>query len=269
MRQIGIQPPASRGRLPWRPEDAQRVGAKLRFGNETRFFLNVSLGFDRTTDVRRDVFHLPAMGLWQIPAQFECLLANLHRLLASRPLKGRTVTIGTWSGWTDLIIAAHMQRLNPDSRHTTFDIRNHVSDCVVTLFEYHGVKRVRNGWFGGNESWRPLGLLSQYDGAYPAKWRVPVLDFCFVDGGHSYYHANRDFRTMRTACDLIAFHDIVNRDVGWREQPLLWRHLTNESHARFASEFEPTRCTQQPVKDGGQMGIGILSRKGIGIAPEE
>ncbi|EOD15121.1 hypothetical protein EMIHUDRAFT_246063 [Emiliania huxleyi CCMP1516] len=116
----------------------------------------------------------------------------------------------------------------------------------------------KNGWYGGKESWKPLGLLEQYDGAYPARWPEPVIDFCLIDGGHSYYLAKRDWLTMRTACRVVAFHDIVNHAVGMAEQPQLWKDLTNASHVRYAAEFTSTECTDQPGS-GALMGIGILT----------
>jgi len=123
------------------------------------------------------------------------------------------------------------------------------------------VRRAKNGWYGGKESWKPLGLLEQYDGAYPARWPEPVIDFCLIDGGHSYYLAKRDWLTMRTACRVVAFHDIVNHAVGMAEQPQLWKDLTNASHVRYAAEFTSTECTDQPGS-GALMGIGILTRRG-------
>ena len=262
VRQVGIQPFAPPKDTRWSHEESVRAGLAT-FGNETAHFVNLSLGFSRRADVRRDFFGLPAMGLWQVPAQFDCLLGRLRRIFhgrAAQRIARRTVTIGTWSGWTDLFVAAHLRRLSPSLAHTTYDVRGFASECIISLFKHYNVTRVRHGWYGGNESWEPLGLGSRYDGQYPAQWREPVIDFCFIDGGHSYYHAFRDFRTMRSACRVIAFHDIVNANVGWRQQPLLWKHLTNVSHENFASEFGNSNCTQQPVVGQHVMGLGILSR---------
>ena len=256
VRKIGIQPFS-------RKESSREINAaRAAFGGETAFFLNLSLGLHKASDVRQDAFQLPAMGLWQVPVQFECLLARLRPALQGK--SRRTVTIGTWSGWTDLVLAAYLKRMSPASHHTTFDIRPHVSECIISLLDAYNVTRVRNGWYGGKESWEPLGLGQAYNGSYPAKWPEPVLDFCFIDGGHSYYLAHRDFRTMQTGCRTVAFHDIVNKAVGWKEQPQLWKDLNNRDHSNYAGEFVASAtCTQQPSVNGAHMGIGILSRTDV------
>ena len=259
VREVGIQPALHKVRT----HDASVGAGRGEFGAESAYFLNYSMAWAPGVGVHIDPFGLPAMGLWQVPAQFECLIGRLAPLLRRRRIRrGRTATVGTWSGWTDLVLSAYIRRLGDgSSRHTTFDIHNFLSDCTLSLFEAHGVVRARHGWYGGNESWTALGLAAEWDGRYPAAWAAPVLDFCFIDGGHSYYLANRDFRTMRSGCSALAFHDIVNHRVGLSEQPRLWRDLTTRANAAYAAEFHAANCTQQPMPRGQNMGIGLLSRR--------
>lgn len=246
VRQVGIQPVEG-----------------FNMGGDMKFYLDRTTGLKRSSGVKRDAFGTPAMGMWQVPDQFACLLRHVRSVLGERVR--RTACVGTWSGWTDLILAAYLTQLNPRLKHHTFDVHNLVSNCPAKLLDHYGVKRVHNGWYGGKESWAPLGLMDQYDGAYPARWRAPVLDFCLIDGGHSYSLANRDFKTMRTACRVIAFHDIVSSKVGKTEQPQLWKDLTNSSHTKYAHEFSSSNCTQMPLDWGLRphdvMGFGILTRK--------
>ena len=84
-----------------------------------------------------------------------------------------------------------------------------------------------------------------------------------IDGGHSYRLASRDFKTLRSACRIIAFHDIVNRPrVGVDAVPRLWKDLTDPQSEHFAHEFGSEMCTHQPkFSDGHLMGIGVLIRK--------
>ena len=281
VRSIGIQPaPIPGARCSFNqcsssapPQEQSMKRGRRSFGSETAFFLNYSAGVADESGVKRDRYGLPAMGLWQLPQQFECLLRSLGVSLGARPARAefaqqdRTATVGTWSGWTDVVLAAFLRRLagstSPRNRHYTFDVQDHVSDCISALLDHYEVTRVPNGWFGGNESWAPMGL-SHRRGArsYPAVWRRPVLDFCLIDGGHSFDIASRDFRTMRSACRVIAFHDIVNQqEVGYLEQPRLWRELTSPGHKMFAREFNSSSCIQQPIGGKGSfMGIGILTR---------
>ena len=157
-------------------------------------------------------------------------------------------------------------------QHATFDVRDYVSPCIASLFRHYNVSHVRGGWYGGNESWSPMGLRSAWAALpraerYPARWPSPILDFCLIDGGHTYRLAVRDWRTLRTACRVIAFHDVVNpREPGTIR---LWRELTNRDSLEFATEFSSHLCVQQPSPaaaaqtQGPQkvMGIGILTRR--------
>ena len=243
IRRVGLQPPMKRS-----------------FGEEQQYALDMKIGKRKGSGVKVDLFGTAAMGMWQIPAQFECLMRALHDDLGSR--LRRSVCVGTWSGWTDLVMTAYMQKLNPQAQHSTFDIADHVSPCIKALHKSRRVQQVRNGWYGGKESWRPLGMLTQWDGQYPANWSAPVIDFCLIDGGHSFYLAHRDFRTLRTACRVIAFHDVHNAAVGWDAVPRLWRSLTNPEHRLYAPEFSARNCTMQPVGGSGfEMGIGVLTRR--------
>ena len=176
------------------------------------------------------------------------------------PLK-RSLTVGTWSGWTDVVMTALLRRVSPELRHATFDVANYVDTCISEQFSRYNIQQVRHGWYGGKESWPELGVDS-WDGSWPANFSAPVVDFCLIDGGHSYTLASRDFKTLRTGCRVIAFHDIVNVRVGLTEVPRLWRELTDPTHERSAPEFESVNCTQQPRWGDGQlMGIGLLVRK--------
>jgi hypothetical protein len=288
VRRVGLQPPMNAG-----------------FGDEKQYGLEMKLGKRSGSGMKVDVFGTAAMGMWQIPSQFDCMMRALHEDLGSSPRPLRSVCIGTWSGWTDLITAAYLQKLSPGARHTTFDVHDHVSPCLKTLHQSLGVTQVHNGWYGGKESWRPLGRYGDpnaaepkpkpsrasrprpgralgerpgpsesdcpsppcWDGEYPAKWPEPVLDFCLIDGGHSFYLANRDFRTLRTACRVVAFHDVVNSQVGWDAVPRLWKSLTDPRHAMYAHEFTSRNCTMQPTGGSGHyMGIGVLTRRSTGAA---
>ena len=207
--------------------------------------------------------------MWQVPQQFECMLHTIQAALGGQAIQ-RTLTIGTWSGWTDLVLVSLLRRVPRHSKvsarhhtHATFDIAPwHVSPCIRSLFDREGVTRVKHGWYGGNESWTPLGLGHEFDGRWPARWPAPVLDFCLVDGAHTFAHIVRDFKTLRTACRVFAFHDIVNSR-GW-DVPRFWRNITNIASPLHAPEFAVHECTYQPpLSDGQLMGIGLLIRNDL------
>jgi hypothetical protein len=59
-------------------------------------------------------------GLWQVPAQLECALTQLSARRVQHSL-----TIGTFSGWTDIFLTALLRRFSPDPSaytHLTVDI---------------------------------------------------------------------------------------------------------------------------------------------------
>ena len=161
------------------------------------------------------------------------------------------------------MLAAYLRRLDPSNVHATFDVTDYTSPCIKSLFATLGVQQIRHGWYGGKESWPALGLQAKWDGSWPANFSRPVLDFCLIDGGHSYTLASRDFKTLRSACRVIAFHDIVNSPrVGAEAVPRLWKDLTDPLSERFAHEFDSQTCVHQPKgSDGHLMGIGVLIRK--------
>lgn len=265
VRSVGIQPaPIWGANLPRTHEQSLKRG-RLGFGSEVDFFINYTAGLAKSSGVKHDGKGLPAMGLWQLPQQFECLLLSLSARVTAAPNRSqRTATVGTWSGWTDLVLAAFFRRFSERNRHFTFDVHNHVSSCIAALLDQYNVTRVQSGWYGGNESWEPMALAHRPGArSYPAMWSEPVLDFCMIDGGHSHAIASRDFRTMRSACRVIAFHDIVNhQEVGHNQQPRLWRELTTPGHKSYASEFSASNCTQQPARGKGMfMGLGVLTRR--------
>mmetsp|Transcript_60254 Transcript_60254/g.138256 ORF Transcript_60254/g.138256 Transcript_60254/m.138256 type:complete len:294 (-) Transcript_60254:215-1096(-) len=243
VRKVGLQRSANRIR---RENGGLAAYNHSMWGEEGRYEL-------QTPDVKL------AQGMWQVPEQFECAILHLHRALAStREL--RSVCVGTWSGWTDVVLAALLRRISPSAHHATFDIVDHVSPCIKELMSRYGIKQVKHGWYGGKESWNDLGITS-WDGTWPANFTTPVLDFCLIDGGHTHHLAHRDYKTLRTACRVIAFHDIVNVRVGLQHVPRLWQELISPGEL-YAPEFAAHNCTQQPQGSDGQlMGIGLLMHK--------
>jgi len=76
---------------------------------------------------------LVPIGMWQVPQQFECLMTALASAAATGGPMRRSVCVGTWSGWTDVLMAAYLRRLDPHVSHATFDVRDHVSLSPLAL----------------------------------------------------------------------------------------------------------------------------------------
>ena len=113
VRRVGLQPPMHAG-----------------FGDESKYALDMRVGKVRGSGIKVDLFGTAAMGMWQIPSHFDCLLRALHEDLGSTTRPLRSVCVGTWSGWTDLITAAYLRKLSPGARHATFDVVDHVLSLI-------------------------------------------------------------------------------------------------------------------------------------------
>lgn len=236
VRRVGIQP----------------AGSRAVFGEDARHWIPPSDW--EAAGVRRDKYGTPAVGLWQVPAQFGCLASRVDALLRGRR-RVATLTVGTWSGWTDVVMAGVLQRERGRvHHHYTFDPVDLVAPCVKRLFERHNVSFAPRHWGEATA------------GSVPRS-----LDFCFIDGAHNYASARHDFQLLRRRCSIIAFHDILNPRVGMRSQPQLWRDLTNgptlpgmgERRARpVVAHFDASNCTQTPRGGSVSFGIGVLVRRG-------
>ena len=135
--------------------------------------------------------------MWQVPAQFECAVRHLRRAFSPphAPLK-RSLTVGTWSGWTDVVMTALLRRVSPELRHATFDVANYVDTCISEQFSRYNIQQVRHGWYGGKcgrNSASTRGTARGPPTSAPSS-------ACLIDGGHSYTLASRDFKTLRTGC---------------------------------------------------------------------
>ena len=74
-------------------------------------------------------------GLWQVPAQLECALTHLSVRRVQHSL-----TIGTFSGWTDIFLAAFLRRFAPDPSaysHLTVDI---IGATIQPCVQVHGFR---------------------------------------------------------------------------------------------------------------------------------
>jgi hypothetical protein len=226
-------------------------------------------------------------GMWQIPQQFECAMAELRK---HRPQ--HVLTVGTWSGWTDAFVNAYLRRFAPDPAgftQVTFDINALVAPCVGHTLDLLGAKRVvfgasplvNHGQVDGKRlscnsakvQW-PNGVCTLADwlahGVPGAEPRA-VYDLCFIDGNHGYMAAKKDFTALRSRCKIVMLHDIVNKRVGLGAVPRLWKELAGaalEPDAQTpASGWPPGdyrynahECVYQPkLSDQQMMGIGIIT----------
>ena len=158
-------------------KDGHALFGHSMYGEEAQYSINLTQISPRERSSSKRVLNgakAAQIGMWQVPQQFECLV---RALVKNGPFR-RSVCVGTWSGWTDAMLAAYLRRLSPGNVHTTFDVSDYTSPCIKSLFATMDVRMVKNGWYGGRESWPALGLQAEWDGSWPANFSQPVLDFC-------------------------------------------------------------------------------------------
>jgi hypothetical protein len=78
------------------------------------------------------------------------------------------------------------------------------------------------------------------------------LDLVFLDGSHLYEGCKSDFDIVKEKAKLIAIHDILQREVDE-----VWRYIKNS----FKDEFIFLEFTDQYLKEGNYLGIGLVIRK--------
>lgn len=211
-------------------------------------------------------------GMWQVPQQVDCAMAKLRELKIQNVL-----TVGTWSGWTDLFLGAYLQRFapNPDKfTLTTFDIDPYVSSCIGKAMPLFHVSRVVFGDPALTDS--ALAGKSPDDvkdhrscskstanvsGCTLEKYMAnstEQIGLCFLDGDHHYAQVKKEFEFLRNRCRSFMFHDVVNsRVVG---VPEFWKDMkAGKFFDKDKDKYQIEECLYQPVlSDQHIFGIGII-----------
>ena len=87
VRQVGLTPTTKKARM----HGHAKYGHSM-WGEEAVHQVNISGRHGRDNSG-------PSVGMWQVPRQFECLV----QALAAAGDVRRSMCIGTWSGWTDVV----------------------------------------------------------------------------------------------------------------------------------------------------------------------
>lgn len=216
-------------------------------------------------------------GLWQVPMQMECAFKQL----ATANIQ-HSITIGTWSGWTDAFWASAFKSRARDPHaytHLTLDIGDHVHPCVQRLMHITNTtlavfqtanheacasskKRTRRDAYECS-----VASLTRVYGEVTTSPPVTLrgmYDLCFIDGDHTYLGVERDFLSLRSRCRRIMFHDVFDSHAP--NVPRFWRALKAGVYSAGTTDVATyDECFYQPEngvkgKNGrGLMGLGIMT----------
>jgi uncharacterized protein len=175
---------------------------------------------------RRDAVFMvrPPGGLYQSPRQLADLLVYLSRRNVTS-----AVEIGAGAGWTTVMMAAYLERFNPNVRCLGIDVDD---TFAVELDMLDSV---------------PCELRT----ATSAELRSTPFDFCLIDGDHSYDAVMTDFENVGRQSGTCALHDIHDE---WCPGV---RRAWHELRERYSNREFRGDLAHLP-----RMGIGVLELHG-------
>jgi len=173
-------------------------------------------------------------GLWQIPQQLECALIYLSKFKIASHL-----TVGTYSGWTDVVIHSVLRRFNPRLRSVITDQGRFFHPCVGELID--SLRNVRfQQYASGNGSNHIATTEGSVHGDF-SQFGPRSYDFCFIDAAHSFLDTQADLQKAWSMCRIVMLHDIVQSS-GVRP---LW-HATVSSLTEQRGSSSVRECLYQP-----------------------
>ena len=172
--------------------------------------------------------HLGGMKMKQYPGEISQLASFLYGI--KNEIK-KYVEIGVERGGTFFFIDSYLRRINPDFNESLgIDSSGKIEESIKRY-----QKKFPSCHF----------LLSRSaDVEFPDD-----IDFCFIDGNHSYEGVKRDFEAVKNKAKYIGFHDIhfIDNKVG---VPRFWKEIKEDyTHVEFAASKDIF-----PVA----LGIGVL-----------
>ena len=222
VRQIGLYSPVDRkGRESFK----QMYGSEYRSATIKRGLVNNG-GFAASPSELH--------GLWQIPQQLECALIYLSKFKIASHL-----TVGTYSGWTDVVIRSVLRRFNPRLRSVITDQGRFFHPCVGELID--SLRNVRfQQYASGNGSNHLTTTEGSVHGDF-SQFGPRSYDFCFIDAAHSFLDTQADLQKAWSMCRIVMLHDIVQSS-GVRP---LW-HATVSSLTKQRGSSSVRECLYQP-----------------------
>ncbi|MHA1325410.1 MAG: class I SAM-dependent methyltransferase [Candidatus Helarchaeota archaeon] len=150
--------------------------------------------------------------------------------------------IGVSLGGSFITTVEYLMKINPDFQYAVgIDMVNYVSMQIYAKFN----KRIDY-----------LLLDTRTPAFKDFIQKSSEFDLVFLDGNKSYRNCLRDFEIVRPKARMIALHDILQKEVD-----AVWKYIKNS----YSREYSILEFTDQYLKNGKYLGIGLVIRKDIKI----
>lgn len=165
-------------------------------------------------------------GMWQIPSQIN----NLLKFLSNKTIDNY-LDIGTYNGYTHVLIKSILEKNNKNIETTTIDPFNFINNELIETFNVNKITTTSDD---------PIIKNNNYD-------------LVFIDGNHDYSYVKNDFYNVGIKSKYCVFHDI--NDMYIKEK------CENGGVVTFWNEIKQNykylEFTEHP-NNYNIMGIGIL-----------
>ena len=151
--------------------------------------------------------------------------------------------IGTWSGWSSLILAAYLSRFTPDTfRLDTFDIQDFRLPCVKMM---HG--RVGVHFHNADIHSIEIGDYFLQFSNLPSQF-----DLCIIDGVHTDSAARAELFRLKGRCKHTVLHDVISTQYVGFDYRYMWLQL------KAVRPHLCEECIMQAPGTRSTFGFGIL-----------
>jgi BarA-like signal transduction histidine kinase len=199
-------------------------------------------------------------GMWQSPEQFECAMLHLSTL----PIHS-TLSIGTYSGWTDVLLHTVLRRFRPEQHLSSIitDQDRYFHQCVADILHALGTISFQRYTSATGPSGNAPGALGSVNGSF-VQFGQSKYDLCIVDAAHSYRNAQEDVEKALAVCSYVMLHDIAQSS-GVRP---LWYALSNRTAVTHECIQQPTSSAKERASLSAAWNkerecvLGVLSAKG-------
>jgi predicted O-methyltransferase YrrM len=171
----------------------------------------------------------------QYPHQFSKFLITLSQFNIKTYFE-----LGTGLGGSFITVVEYLTKFNPNFQYAVgIDINYYVSMHTYVKF---------------NRKTKYIIIDSQSSAFKKYLRKSPIFDLVFIDSNHLYDYCKRDFETLKENAKMIAFHDILEKEVD-----AVWKYIKEF----YSHEYHILEFTDQYLKNGKYLGIGLLIRKDI------
>ncbi len=169
----------------------------------------------------------------QYPNQFAKYLITLSKYNIKSYLE-----IGTGLGGSFITTVEYLMKLNPEFQY------------AIGIDRLHYISMQIYAQFNDRVDYIIMDTRSSAFKEFIRK--CPHFDLAFIDSSKSYEECLRTFEIIKTNIKMVAFHDILQKEVD-----AVWNHIKD----LYSNEYSLLEFTDQCLKRGQYLGIGLIIKK--------